>query len=116
MNQTMRLGIIGLVFLAALGLLMLRLWTMQVTEVHAYEEKSLANQSRIVFTPAPRGDVYDRNGVKLAGTLLPSSTRRQRRSWTPSRTTARVVSSPWRRTSPTSKRRSSSSTVSSSRA
>ena len=41
---------------------------MQVTEVHAYEDKALANQSRIVFTPAPRGDVYDRNGVKLAGT------------------------------------------------
>ncbi len=68
MNQSVRLGVIGVVFLSALALLTLRLWTMQVTEVHAYEDKALANQSRIVFTPAPRGDVYDRNGVKLAGT------------------------------------------------
>ena len=41
---------------------------MQVTEVHAYEETALSNQSRVVYTPAPRGDIYDRNGVKLAGT------------------------------------------------
>lgn len=68
MTSTVRLGVIGIVFFALLGMLTLRLWTMQVTEVHAYEEKALSNQSRVVYTPAPRGDIYDRNGVKLAGT------------------------------------------------
>ncbi|MDJ0791351.1 MAG: penicillin-binding transpeptidase domain-containing protein [Acidimicrobiia bacterium] len=68
MNSTMRLGVVGIVFFALLGLLTLRLWTMQIGEVEAYEERALSNQSRVVATPAPRGDIYDRNGVKLAGT------------------------------------------------
>ena len=33
MNTSLRLGVIGAVFFALLGLLTLRLWTMQVTEV-----------------------------------------------------------------------------------
>lgn len=68
MNTSLRLGVIGAVFFALLGLLTLRLWTMQVTEVQAYEERAERNQVRVVPTPAPRGDVFDRNGVKLAGT------------------------------------------------
>lgn len=68
MNPSVRLGIVGVVFFALLGLLTLRLWTMQITEVHAYEERAQNNQVRVVPTPAPRGDIFDRNGVKLAGT------------------------------------------------
>lgn len=68
MNASLRVGVIGAVFVALLGLLTLRLWTMQVTEVQAYEDRAESNQIRIVKTPAPRGDIYDRNGVKLAGT------------------------------------------------
>ncbi len=68
MNTSLRLGVIGVVFFALLGLLTLRLWTMQVTEVQAYEQRAERNQIRVVPTPAPRGDVFDRNGVKLAGT------------------------------------------------
>jgi cell division protein FtsI/penicillin-binding protein 2 len=41
---------------------------MQVTEVYAYEERADKQQVRVVTTPAPRGDIYDANGVKLAGT------------------------------------------------
>lgn len=67
-NSAARIGVIGLVFAALLGVLMLRLWTMQVTEVQAYEDRADRNQVRIVFTPAPRGDIFDANGVKLAGT------------------------------------------------
>ncbi|MGI9584521.1 MAG: penicillin-binding transpeptidase domain-containing protein [Acidimicrobiia bacterium] len=68
MNTSMRIGIIGVVFVALLALLSLRLWTMQITEVQAYEERALSNQVRVVSTPAPRGDIFDRNGVILAGT------------------------------------------------
>jgi cell division protein FtsI/penicillin-binding protein 2 len=64
----MRVGVIGIVFAALLGVLGLRLWTMQVTEVHAYEERAANQQVRVVTAPAPRGDIYDTNGVKLAGT------------------------------------------------
>ena len=68
MNSSVRLGVIGVVFLALLAVLTLRLWAMQVGAVEAYEERALSNQSRVVATPAPRGDIRDRNGVKLAGT------------------------------------------------
>ena len=68
MNSSVRLGVIGVVFLALLSVLTLRLWTMQVGAVEAYEERALSNQTRVVPTPAPRGDIRDRNGVKLAGT------------------------------------------------
>ena len=68
MNNSVRLGVIGVVFFALLAVLSLRLWTMQVGAVEAYEERALSNQSRVVATPAPRGDILDRNGVKLAGT------------------------------------------------
>ncbi len=68
MNSGARIGVIGLVFVALLGVLTLRLWTMQVTEVQAYEDRADRNQVRVVFSPAPRGDIYDSNGVKLAGT------------------------------------------------
>jgi len=68
MNNTARASIIGFVFLALLGVLTLRLWSMQVTDAQAYEDRAERNQVRIVYTPAPRGDIYDVNGVKLAGT------------------------------------------------
>ena len=68
MTNTMRVGVVGLVFAALLAVLGVRLWTMQVTEVFAYEERADKQQVRVVTTPAPRGDIYDANGVKLAGT------------------------------------------------
>ncbi|MCB1247749.1 MAG: hypothetical protein KDB69_10815, partial [Acidimicrobiia bacterium] len=68
MNTSMRVSILGLIFAALLGVLLLRLWSMQVNEATAYEERALQNQIRIVHTPAPRGDIYDAKGVKLAGT------------------------------------------------
>jgi cell division protein FtsI/penicillin-binding protein 2 len=68
MTNTMRIGVVGAVFATLLGVLGVRLWTMQVTEVYGYEERAANQQVRVVTTPAPRGDIYDTNGVKLAGT------------------------------------------------
>ncbi|MFV1970732.1 MAG: penicillin-binding transpeptidase domain-containing protein [Acidimicrobiia bacterium] len=68
MNNTMRVGVIGLVFAALLAVLGMRLWTMQVTEVYAYEERAAKQQVRVVTTPAPRGNIFSADGVKLAGT------------------------------------------------
>ncbi len=68
MTNTARIGVIGIVFAALFAVLGLRLWTMQVTEAYAYEERAQKQQVRVVTTPAPRGDIFDSRGVKLAGT------------------------------------------------
>jgi penicillin-binding protein 2 len=60
-----RFATLGLVVVAVLGLLLLRLWTMQV--LHGSEFASLAEQNRVreVTTVAPRGRILDRNGREL---------------------------------------------------
>ena len=68
MTSPLRVGILGLVMIGLFSVLGIRLWTMQVTEAHAYDVRAEDNQVRVVFTPAPRGDIWDSKGVKLAGT------------------------------------------------
>lgn len=68
MNNTVRISVVGLVFATLFAVLGIRLWTMQITEVHAYEVRAESQQVRVVSTPAPRGNIVDVNGVKLAGT------------------------------------------------
>jgi cell division protein FtsI/penicillin-binding protein 2 len=63
-----RLGALGLVFAALFAILALWLWRIQVTQSEGYEELARQNQVRLVSTPAPRGDIYDRKGRLLAGT------------------------------------------------
>ena len=63
-----RIVMVGGVLAAMLGLLGLKLWTLQVTGVAEYQAQAENNQVRLVNTPAPRGDVYDRDGELLAGT------------------------------------------------
>jgi cell division protein FtsI/penicillin-binding protein 2 len=63
-----RLAGVGLLLAALLGVLGIRLWTIQVTETVGYAEVAESNLVRLVPTPAPRGDIFDRNGTLLAGT------------------------------------------------
>ena len=67
MNTGWRIGIIGVVIAAMFGVLLLRLWVIQITPTEDYEALAAENQVRLVYTPAPRGDVFDRNGTLLAG-------------------------------------------------
>ena len=67
MNTGWRIGVIGVVIAAMFGILLLRLWTIQVTPTEDYEALAAENQIRLVSTPAPRGDIYDRTGTLLAG-------------------------------------------------
>jgi len=53
------------VVLLVLGLLLARLWTMQVLQGSAYAEQSVQNRVREVTTAAPRGRILDRNGKPL---------------------------------------------------
>ncbi len=68
MTSPVRVGVLGLLIAALFGMLGLRLWTMQVTEAQAYNDRADQNQVRVVFTPAPRGDIFTADGVKIAGT------------------------------------------------
>ncbi|VAW07403.1 hypothetical protein MNBD_ACTINO01-1573, partial [hydrothermal vent metagenome] len=68
MTSPVRVGVLGLLIAVLFGMLGLRLWTMQVTEAQAYNERADQNQVRVVFTPAPRGDIFTADGVKIAGT------------------------------------------------
>jgi cell division protein FtsI/penicillin-binding protein 2 len=67
-NPSWRIGLVGMLLAAMLGLLGLRLWALQVTGVAEYQAKAESNQIRLVNTPAPRGNIFDRNGDLLAGT------------------------------------------------
>ena len=68
MTPTWRIAVVGGVLAAMLGMLGIRLWTVQVAGVEEYRARAENNQIRLVNTPAPRGDVFDRHGTLLAGT------------------------------------------------
>ena len=60
-----RFAILGFVVLAVLGLLLARLWTLQVLNGAAYAEQAKENRVREVTTEAPRGRILDRTGREL---------------------------------------------------
>lgn len=66
MKFAVRLGILGIAFVAMFSVVGLRLWFIQVAEgpaiARAAEEQTWIQKT----TYAPRGDIYDRNGVLLA--------------------------------------------------
>ena len=68
MTNPSRLRVVGVFFAVLLTVLGLRLWSMQVTNANAYEERAADQQVKVVNTPAPRGDIFSADGVKLAGT------------------------------------------------
>lgn len=53
------------IFLAVLGLLAFRLWSMQVINGSSYAKEAKANRLREATTIAPRGRIFDRNGKPL---------------------------------------------------
>ncbi len=68
MKPGLRIGALGIVFLTLFGVLVLQLWRIQVIEAAVNEEQAQRNQVKLVETPAPRGEIRDRNGELLAGT------------------------------------------------
>lgn len=66
MKYTTRLGVIFTIFISMFSVLTLRLWFVQVAE-GAEAAEAAARQSVLeVAVPAPRGDIFDVNGVLLA--------------------------------------------------
>ncbi len=68
MNPAVRIAILGVSFFALFMFLGLQLWAVQVTATENFEAQAESNQVRVVETPAPRGQILDREGRVLAGT------------------------------------------------
>ncbi len=57
--------VISYIVIAAFLLLVMRLWQLQILQGEEYRKLSEANRLRIISIPAPRGIIFDRNGVPL---------------------------------------------------
>jgi penicillin-binding protein 2 len=66
-GTAMRIAVLGGIALALLGLLLVRLWFLQVISGEEYAQAAEGNRLRTVVTEAPRGKVLDRNGELLVG-------------------------------------------------
>src|SRR5215813_8797595 len=61
----LRLQILHYLAIAVFGILIGRLWYLQVMNSQSYIERAEANRIRILPIPAPRGTIYDRKGKVL---------------------------------------------------
>ncbi len=71
-RPNLRLRVVGIVVLVLFGVLVLRLWTLQVIDAKSYAAAVTRNQVRIVSLAAPRGEIVDR-----ANTVLVTNTPEQ---------------------------------------
>lgn len=55
----------GVLAAAIFGSLAAKLWSMQILQGESYTQQSERNLYKTVYTPAPRGIIYDANGVAL---------------------------------------------------
>jgi len=60
-----RFAVLGIVIVAVLAGLLVRLWTMQVLNADEFQAMAESNRVRQISLEAPRGRIYDRNGVEL---------------------------------------------------
>lgn len=63
-----RIALFGSIGLVLFGVLILRLWFLQVVGASDSQAQASANTVRTINIPAPRGDIVDRRGRKLATT------------------------------------------------
>ncbi len=61
----LRLSFLGLLALLAFVALVARLWFLQVLSAEEFEVQAEQNTIRLVYEPAPRGRIFDRNGNVL---------------------------------------------------
>ncbi len=64
-EKSEQLSLFAYIFMIACLLLIVRLWQLQILQGEEYRELSEANRLRIIATPAPRGIIFDRNGIPL---------------------------------------------------
>lgn len=64
-NSKNKILIISYVIIGLFALFVIRLWQLQVLQGEYYRKISTENMLRIIKIPAPRGIIYDRNGIPL---------------------------------------------------
>jgi penicillin-binding protein 2 len=64
-RTAVRIAILGAIAMSLLGLLLVRLWFLQVIGGEDYAAAAESNRLRTVITEAPRGNILDRNGDVL---------------------------------------------------
>ena len=64
-SVTARVAILGGLLVVVVGVLVFRLWFLQVLDAHQYLAQAANNSERTVEIAAPRGVIQDRNGVTL---------------------------------------------------
>ena len=64
-NPRLRLGILGIVIVSLFAALFARLWYLQIMASKQFQTAATANRERVILEEAPRGRIYDRNGVVL---------------------------------------------------
>ncbi len=67
MNESRRMGFLALFGVALLGVLIARLWFLQVMEGQSFQAVASGNRTREIYTEAPRGRIFDAEGRVLAG-------------------------------------------------
>ena len=66
-QSQVRIHVLGLIILAALLVLVGRLWMLQLTSWVVYAQAAAAgNRTSVTYSPAPRGIIFDRRGAVLA--------------------------------------------------
>ncbi len=70
MRPGYRILALGALFVALFSVLTLRLWYLQVTEAASLDQQAENQRVRLVTSPAPRGEIVDRDGVRLAGSRV----------------------------------------------
>jgi penicillin-binding protein 2 len=61
----LRLSVLGVIVISLFAALFSRLWYLQVMDSQSFQVAAKANQVRLVYEPAPRGRILDRNGAVL---------------------------------------------------
>ncbi|MEX1208611.1 MAG: penicillin-binding transpeptidase domain-containing protein [Acidimicrobiia bacterium] len=70
MKPAWRIATVGVALSALLGILVLRMWFLQVTDVEASLDVAASQRISIVSIEPPRGDIFDRDGTEImAGTV-----------------------------------------------
>ncbi len=69
-SSARRIALFGSIVMALFGILVVRLWFLQVVGARGFEAQAVGNSVRTINIPAPRGQIVDRNGVVLAGSRL----------------------------------------------
>lgn len=64
-NESGKILIAGYILIGILIILVMRLWQLQILQGGEYRKLSEANRLRIVSIAAPRGIIFDRNGIPL---------------------------------------------------